>query len=77
MGLGVERFFGDVWSSTEEHFGEEIFWKRASEVVGFLFSLRGVGINLSPRPMTVVRDGGTWVMACVRSCIAMLLGREK
>ena len=53
------------------------FWNRAKEVVGFLFGERGVGINLSPRPMIVVRDFGISVVGLVRLCNATLVGREK
>ena len=53
------------------------FRKRANEDIGLRFGLRGVGMNLSPSPMMVVRVLGMCVSFVVRSCISIFEGREK
>ena len=53
------------------------FWNRLNEDVVLRFDLLGVGMNLRPRPMMVVRDFGMGVSLVVWSCIAMLEGRVK
>ena len=53
------------------------FWKRLNEDVGLRFGRRGVGINLSPRPMMVESVFGMCVSLVVRSCISMFDGRVR